>query len=224
MPDDRSRTTEDSVSNRNTAPWHDAAVHRRSLILVASLLTVAGCAHSMPDTSKVAPPAPTSAAPNPAISSSAEASAVGPDLADPVVAVLPPAARANTRDGAIAFARFYVTQFGAMFAGKEVIDLRGLATTKCKDCAEIVEATEQLRKRGITRSNPARITYAGIEFPKQNGHVLQVLWAMSPLRTYDPSGAQTGSIVSSSWVAHMDVEYHGRWVVTSITLFKDPRS
>lgn len=199
-------------------------MRRTSLAAVALVLALTACSRPASEgprgTGSLAPSSDSSVPAS--LTASTGGETVPPlDLSDPVVAALPAAARAKTSAGAIAFGRFYVTQLGAMFAGKEVIRPDKLTTPDCTVCRSLLKETERLRAQGLTRANPASLKYSGIDFSSTEREVVRVEVVMRPLKAYDASGNYVGHImagVGSHMQLRMDLQYQGHWRVVELRL------
>jgi hypothetical protein len=101
---------------------------RRSIIGFALLLVVAGCGSD-----PKAEPSPSPSSP-----------VTSPVSTTPSPPVMPDAAKANTKAGAIAFVRHYIEVFNFAQATGSSSDLSALSSQRCQECTATINALEQI--------------------------------------------------------------------------------
>lgn len=147
-------------------------MRRRLVALTATALTLAGCSGGgdAPTTSAASSPsesmtyfpstsaAPTSSAAGHASGTSTAAPSPVSATADGLpVPVMPAAAKANTPDGAAAFARYYIDLVNYGLQKPDPAPLRAASTPTCKTCASFAErATSYVRDQ--VRADRAPLT------------------------------------------------------------------
>ena len=105
---------------------------RRSIIGFALLLVVAGCGGDPQASPALTPSTP----------------AASPVSTTPSPPVMPEAAKANTKAGAIAFVRHYIEVFNFAQTTGSATDLSGLSSQRCDECTAAIDALEHIYGSG----------------------------------------------------------------------------
>lgn len=128
---------------------------KRPVALAAALLALSGCGNQDPP-SPVDPTTPATSAPT---------------KAAPVEPTMPPAAFKNTKDGAVAFARYY---WDVVNYAQKTLDtglLTSLAADTCKGCKGGTDWIDGiLRQGGSIKGGLNRVRKVGVPSPARPGH------------------------------------------------------
>ncbi|MEO7268438.1 MAG: DUF6318 family protein [Knoellia sp.] len=175
----RHRTTEGfrTMKSRRTLTYAVAAAAAATLLLGA-------CNGGNED-----PPSMPNATTSPTGSASASGSTDATASPSPSVSVsLPSAARANTEAGAIAFAKFFVTEMDRAYVEADSEPLKPLFTKNCEDCQNVVEIIDKLEGSG-THQATSSATIAGATYAKLSGQpAVDVFVAYASVNRLDKAG------------------------------------
>lgn len=153
---------------------------------VAATALLAGCNGGDEDpTASPTGSSATSSSTSPTGSSTATSSA----SPSPSVSVsLPSAARANTEAGAIAFAKFFVTEMDRAYVEADSEPLKPLFTKNCEDCQNVVDIIDKLEGSG-THQATSSATVAGATYAKLSGQpAVDVFVAYASVNRLDKAG------------------------------------
>lgn len=91
----------------------------------------------------------------------------------PTAPVMPDAARANTKAGAVAFVKFYIATFNHAQATGDVSTLKSLGAKGCVSCEALVRAIQSTYRRG-GRAEGGRWIVTGAHGMRSLGHAWEV--------------------------------------------------
>jgi len=201
------------------------ASHARAVIVTvsaAAAVLLSGCsdgAGAQPGPSSGGPPS------HPATSTSTGSASPATTSSPSGTAsvAVPAAARAHTKEGALAFAKFYYEMLGDSQYRADSSGLRQLSTESCVACQAFARKADSMRARGQhldSRSLQiagAQVTPASV----QNGFIVDVLGDDRPSKVL----SQDGSVVSASQGAKLTFRTQvlwtsGAWKVSDSKLVK----
>lgn len=181
---------------------------------LAAVLALGSCSgeDSAPPSQALTPTVvATSVAPTPTPSSVAPTTSTQPSSEDPVVAKIPEAARPETREGAAAFARFYLEQLDLASRQGDPAPLEGLALDSCVMCRDFSQSVTRLKQEGrhhkgttveVVKAEPLQYT--------DSERTVLVDVNLHAVPIVDASGSSTGKTEadSGSFLATMKFQEH----------------
>jgi hypothetical protein len=172
------------------------------LVLVGGLL--AGCGGGADD--------PPSAGPSPSSTPTPTASA------PPSAPVLPEAAKANTKAGAVAFVKFYVAAFNHAQATGDTKPLIALEGAHCNSCQKVREAIEGTYQAG-GHAEGGTLAIDGSEVHRSIGKqwVVDIVGHFAPSRIYPSAGASPQADRGGKTAASFFVTFRDEWKVVRWT-------
>lgn len=126
-------------STRHTGARGGARGAGVAVVVTVLVVMVAAC-ESDPQPTPTPTPTPSSASPSPSPSASTPSPSPTDDR--------PAATRSRSQQGAESFARFYIERSAQAWTTPDADVLRGLATSNCKTCANLVATAEDLEEKG----------------------------------------------------------------------------
>jgi hypothetical protein len=185
-------------------------------VLLALALTVSACTSDPPPAA--APPNGTAAPVTPSTPASPTTTSAPPTTTqapvDPVLAKIPKAARANTQEGAEAFAKFCIEQVAQSGVKADPRLLDGLFIESCKACLAYRESAVALKSDGLHHKSPT------LQVKRSSANVFsgdQVVISVEVLQRAVPvvndSGVTVRKTKANTGVFALSLSYEGRWVV-----------
>jgi hypothetical protein len=198
-------------------------VARRALPYAAGLvaLTVAaGCTSGSPtpSASTAVPPMATSST---VASMPPSTSATPKPSVDPVVAKIPAAARPETKTGAVAFAKYFLSQVNTAFVRAEPSALDDLFEASCTACVQFREGAQALKQDGLRHKGVSVATTRARldEYSASKRTVaLGVVQNSVPVVTSDGKKVRSTQAGSGTFLATL--QFHGHWTVTNLQVVK----
>jgi len=210
------------VDDQQGTPMTAAATphrHRTLLPYAAALVAVAtlgACTGGDPGPSRTTPPASITTSSTPTTTTTAPAPSPTTSV-DPVLARIPTAARAETIEGASAYAQFYFAQLNNAFKNGDPSGLMGLSSASCKTCEALRNGVMDVAKAGhhygddLTKVNYASAT----EFSPAARRVLVDL-NQRAVPMLDESGRKVDETRSAKLAFVAKLEFEKRWVITRL--------
>ncbi len=186
-------------------------------VLLALAVTAPACASDPP--ADAAPPnatVPSGTSSAPTTTTSAPPTTTTQAPVDPVVAKIPKAARANTQEGAEAFAEFFVRQIGQGFAKADPGLIGGLYTKECKTCVALHEGMASMRSDRQRHERVSIIVGKASaqrfvsEDPKK---VIAVPMEQVRVDVVDAKGVAVDSTEASKGAFVLTLTWEKRWVI-----------
>lgn len=187
-------------------------------VLLSLAVTVSACASDPPATTappSATVPSSTSSAPAPTTTTSAPPTTTQAPV-DPVVAKVPKAARANTQEGAEAFAKYFMEQVGIGYFKADPTVLDGLYVRACKTCVGFYEGIVSMRaekrhheKVSLIVGNARAYRFVQ-EDPKK---IIGVPIEQKAVDIVDPKGVRVDSLEADEVWFVLTLKWAGHWVV-----------
>ena len=195
--------------------------HRTLLPYAAALVAVAtlgACTGGDPGPSSPTPPASSSTSTSTSAATTSTTPAPSPTTSvDPAIAKIPAAARAETIEGASAYAQFYFAQLNNAFKKGDPSGLIGLSSSGCKTCEALRNGVTDVAKAGhhygddLTKVNYASAT----EFSPTARRVLVDL-NQRAVPVLDESGRKVDETRSAKLAFVATLEFEKRWIITRL--------
>ena len=185
------------------------ATARFAALVTAGMLVLAGCTGANADPTPSGSAA-SSGSPTPSSSPTSPSTATATSPSGTATVTLPAAARVHTKEGAIAFARFYYGVLSDSQYRADSSQLRQLSAEGCVACQAFVQKADDMRRRGHHLDSRSLIIDEAFVTPTtiRNGFVVDVLADDRPSRVL----TQDGSVVSESQGAKLTFRTHVVWI------------
>lgn len=213
------------VSRRRRDGWVIVVATVRAVqrMAMTSVLLLGGVGGLVGCTSGGAPePSPTvSSSSPPSVSSSGPSPSVTPS---PSVSIdIPEAARANTPEGATAFAKWYLEQGSRANVEWDATAIRGLSLPSCKTCAAVVKGVEELKQAGQHERSQRYAPGASQVGPGPSGgsYVVDVLGTYSKMDIVDANGVVVRTLEAEDSALRVTTAWQGsRWAVAEVAVIR----
>jgi hypothetical protein len=140
-----------------------------------------------------------------------------------VAVEVPLAARAETPQGAAAFARFYLAEVDKAAASGDTTVLRRLSSASCQTCRNVATAIERDRAQGLRLLGGARTVTTAEASVEATFHLVDISYDTAASRVVD-DGDQTvrSSPARRGGLMQMAVVHVDEWIVRAIRFPKVP--
>jgi hypothetical protein len=132
-----------------------------------------------------------------------------------VLAKIPKAARANTREGAQAFAEFFFDQIVLSFVKADPTLLDGLYTESCKTCAAFRNTAAGFKEKGTHQAKPSfLVERVAIRryLEEEQVKMIEVRGKQVVVDIVDSDGKQVGKTKPGEVTFILSLEWRERWV------------
>jgi hypothetical protein len=134
-----------------------------------------------------------------------------------VVAKIPKAARANTQEGAEAFAKFFIEQVARSGVTADPTLIEGLYTKSCKTCANFVATAQSLKDEG-RRHKESAMTVESSSANKftEEGKEIAVWVDLKVVDIVDSKGERVGRTKAARGAFVLFVSFRKHWIANAV--------
>ncbi|MGN6780031.1 MAG: DUF6318 family protein [Marmoricola sp.] len=137
----------------------------------------------------------------------------------PTAPVMPDAARANTKAGAVAFVRHYVDLLDHAIKTGDVFGVRSLTARSCGSCMRVIRQIDRIYRNG-GHSDGGTWTVVNVQsagHPARGSALVYAVIRFSPQTLYRTSSASPTHFPGGKQIFNFQLDYRGSWRLTDLT-------